>query len=457
MRLFRASIIFVLVLLADVNFTPQTAHLLNPQQVTRLALTLSLLAGHVDIDAFAAHTVDIASYGGHAYADKPPGLSMLALPAVAAVKAISGSADPLQPQAIAGFLSAAILSTNGVLGALGAAVLYALVLSLGASERSSVFAAAALALGTPFFGWSTVFFAHSASGGLLLIAFAIAAWPGESRWRGAILGLLLGVLLTVDLTAAPAIAIVAGYFLFASHPDRLRPVLMLGIGGLVGVLPLLVYGQVAFGSPFHLGYSDVVGFTGMKQGLFGLTTPNPGVLFEILFGLYRGLLPLSPVLILVPIGLVTLWREKRAVALVVIGAIVCSLAINSSYAYWDGGSATGPRHLVSMLPMACVALAFVRPRGAWTIVVALLALASFVISVVCASTEMLSGVERAAPFFDDILPRFLAGGPMGAAPVLISWFGIAALWLWTPRSGAKGDELAARPLEATGQVELEQE
>ncbi len=151
-----------------------------------------------------------------------------------------------------------------------------------------MFAAAALALGTPFFGWSTVFFAHSASGSLLLIAFAIAAWPGESRWRGAILGLLLGVLLTVDLTAAPARAIVAGYFLFASHPDRLRPVLTLGIGGLVGVLPLLVYGQVAFGSPFHLGYSDVVGFTGMKQGLFGLTTPNPGVLFEICSGFIAG-------------------------------------------------------------------------------------------------------------------------------------------------------------------------
>ncbi len=40
MRFVRAGIIFVLVLLADVNLTPQTAHLFNPQQVTRLALSL---------------------------------------------------------------------------------------------------------------------------------------------------------------------------------------------------------------------------------------------------------------------------------------------------------------------------------------------------------------------------------------------------------------------------------
>jgi len=455
MRFVRAGIIFVLVLLADVNFTPQTAHLFNPQQVTRLALSLSLLDGHADIDAFAGHTVDIASTGGHFYADKPPGLSMLALPAVAVAKAMSSGADPFDPQTIAGYLSAAILSTNGVLGALAAALLYTLALSFGVGERGALLAAGTVALGTPFFGWSTVFFAHAASGALLLVAFAAAVMV-TGRWRELVVGLLLGVLLTVDLTAAPAAALVALYAASRGGESLVRRLVTLAIGGLVGLSPLLVYGQIAFGSPFHLGYSDVVGFEGMKQGVFGLTAPNPGVLLQILFGLYRGLLPLSPVLVLVPVGLAAMWRQNRAAALVVLGTVVCALSINSSYAYWDGGSSTGPRHLVSMLPMACLPLAFVRARGPWAVAVGILVLASAAISVICASTEMLSGVEHAAPFFDDILPRFIADNPLRAAPVLISWAGFALLWLWPPRSRAKGDKLAARPLDASREVQLEQ-
>lgn len=456
MRLIRAVIIFMLVLAADVSFTPQTAHLFNPQQVTRLALSLSLLDGHTQIDGFAGHTVDIASYDGHAYADKPPGLSMLALPAVAVVKAGMGSPDPMQPEAMARYLGAAIVSTNGLLGALAAALLYLVALRLAASERSALLASAVLALGTPFFGWSTLFFAHAASGSLQLCAFAVAVMT-VGRWRELLVGLLLGLLLTVDLTAAPAAILVAGYAALTGSAHASWRTGMLALGGVVGLLPLLAYGEIAFGSPFHLGYSDVVGFEGMKQGLFGLTAPDPGALLQILFGLYRGLLPLSPVLLMVPVGVLSMWRAHRREALVVIGTIIAALAINSSYAYWDGGSTTGPRHLVSMLPMACLSLAFVRARGVAAGGVAVLAAGSFAISVICASTEMLSGVEHAAPFFDDILPRFIANGPLGAAPVVVSWLGFALLGLWRPRLGAQRDQLAARPLDPSREIQLEQQ
>ena len=84
MRTAKAIIIFFIALIAFVRFAPQDGR--NPQHITRTALAISLTEGRLDIDRFAPLTVDKAMVGDHYYADKPPGLSLLALPAVAAAR-----------------------------------------------------------------------------------------------------------------------------------------------------------------------------------------------------------------------------------------------------------------------------------------------------------------------------------------------------------------------------------
>lgn len=442
MRAATAVIIFVLVLLADVSFTPQTAHLFNPQQVTRLALAWSLGEGHLEIDRFAGNTVDRASFDGHAYADKPPGQSLLAVPAVLVARIMLHDADPLEPNNLAAYLSAAVIATVAIPGALAATLLYLLCLLLGASRRNAIVAAAALGLGTPFLGWSTLLFVHVLSGSVLLSGFALASWKPPAFGRGLVIGIILGLPLIIDITQAPAAAVIGVYSLWRSG-RRAETFAGLLLGGVLGLSTLLAYNALAFGSPFHLGYSDVVGFAGMKQGFFGLSAPDPGVLVQLLFGLYRGLLPLTPILILVPVGLARLWPRARATVVTVAAVIGCALLINASYFYWDGGSATGPRHLIAMLPIAAIGLAFVDPKSRWGRAgLYLLLLASALISGICASTEMLSDASHAAPFFDDILPRFLAD-PARILRLLIPWLGFAALLLWP-----EGHQLSARPLEA---------
>ena len=456
-RAAKAALIFAFALFGDAVFTP--ADVGNPQQITRMALALSLSEGRVDIDRFADHTVDIATFEGHHYADKPPGQSILALPSVLATRAVVGAADPMRPGIFGIYLIAAILSTNGLFGACASALLYLLALRLGAGDRGAVFAAMILAIGTPFFGWSTVLFAHVLSGSLLLAALALASWPRvapPTAWRGLAVGLVLGVLMLVDFTAVPAAALVALLHLYgASRAGSLRiRALALLVGAMPGVATLLFYNALAFHSPFRLGYSEVVGFEGMRSGLFGLSMPSLSVLAQITLGLYRGLLPLSPVLILVPFGLARIARRNRDVAIAITGTIIASLLINSSYFYWDGGSSTGPRHLVSMLPLACLPLAFVQPRtfATWA-GIAVLSIASVVISGICASTEMLADSSSAAPFFEDILPRFLTpDGWSSALPLLVSWLGFAALILWRDPSGAQRYALPARPRNPSGEV-----
>ena len=187
------------------------------------------------------------------------------------------------------FAQIASIAVNGLISAFATAVLFLTAIRLGATRTGALFAAGTLAFATPFLGWSTAFFAHSVSGSLLMflaaaIAFAFGSdRAGQSRPPSLLFGLgagiLLGYTIVVDLTAAPACFL--GGVLILALAARLgaaaRMASSLVLGGVLGLLPLLVYNQLAFGSPFTLGYSLVGGFEGMQQGFFGITWPDAGV------------------------------------------------------------------------------------------------------------------------------------------------------------------------------------
>ena len=448
MRIIKATIIFLLAFVAFARLAPQDPF--NPQHVTRIALALSLSEGRVDIDQLAANTVDKSFFEGHYYADKPPGVSMLAVPVVLATRAVLDSmalgSDPSDPAALETYIRVVAITVIALPAALAVMLLYVLALRLGASGAAASFAACALAVGTPYFGWSSTLFAHALSGAILLGAMAVSILNRPAGWVAPVAGMLLGFLLVVDITAAPAGALV-GLFILLRSERRVRSFVGLAIGGLTGLAPLLVYNQLAFASPFRMGYSQVQGFAGMQQGFFGIGLPQPTVLGELLFGHFRGLLPLAPVLLLVPIGLWAMFRflPTRAVAVVITGVVLSFLLINAGYYYWDGGSSTGPRHLVAALPLACLALAFAWPPGWPAKLVALLfLLVSLLISMVVASVDPMSPPWFEQPFFGYLLPGFFQGGWVAATlATAVIWVGFAIVGLWPDRSGAERHQLAA--------------
>jgi len=132
----------------------------------------------------------------------------------------------------------------------------------------------------------------------------------------------------------------------------------IALGVTIAAIPLLVYNWLAFGSPFHLGYSSEEGFKELHTGFFGITYPRLSTIGELLFGSYRGLLPISPLMGIVPLGLILLARRGRtAVALVAGGTGVYYLLLNASYFYWEGGWAFGPRQMTTALPFLALGLA----------------------------------------------------------------------------------------------------
>lgn len=448
MRILKAAIIFVLAFIAFARLSPQDPF--NPQHVTRIALALSLSEGRVDIDQLARFTIDRSSFDGHYYTDKPPGVSILSVPAVMATRALleatGANSDLSDPAALETYIRVAAIFVISLPAALAVLLVYLMALRFGASQGAATFAACALAVGTPYFGWSSTFFAHSLSGAMLAGAVALAVSNRPTGRIAAVAGLLLGFLLVVDITAAPAGALV-GLFVLLRSERRGTAFVGLAIGGLVGLAPLLIYNQLAFASPFRMGYSQVQGFAGMQQGFFGIGLPQPMVLGELLFGHFRGLLPLSPVLLLVPIGLWAMFRflPTRAMA-ILIGCVVLSfLLINAGYYYWDGGSSSGPRHLVAALPLASLALAFAWPPG-WPAksVALLLLLVSLFIALVVASVDPMSPPWLAEPFFGYLLPNFIEGGWQPAMLTASTiWAGFAIVGLWPERSRAERHQLAA--------------
>lgn len=405
-----ATVIAVVTFVCLLFYAPQSD---NSQVITRVGLTVAIVEdGSLAIDRWAADTVDKSLVGGHYYADKAPGLSLLAVPPVWITKvlreAFGATEDAHTVRIFLIYAQVATMAAVALPAAIAAALIYLMALRMGASRQGAVFGSLAIAIGSPFFFWSTTFFAHSLVGSLLIFMMALALDRNRwDFWRGLAIGLLAGFTVVVDFVGGFAIT-VAGVVLLVmvwrpSIPAHLRFALGVLLGTIAGVMPLLVYNQLAFGSPFQLGYMSVVGFEGMKTGFFGIGLPNPVIVLELLFGGYRGLLPYVPVLVLVPFGLIVMSRhpENRPMVGVTIAVSLTFILINAGYYYWHGGWSTGPRHIVPILPLCGLALAFALPAGRWTRAAAWLLVAwGLVLSALVASTWIFANEDIAWPLLD---------------------------------------------------------
>ena len=364
-------LLFLLLMVVPLPFMPEFG---GANSSTRLMLTGALVdEGTTRIDRHADMTVDKAQIGDAFYSDKAPGMALLAVPAYAVGRALTpdGAAmvfsltEPLDelPRATMMIWRMISWTTGGLLMALAGVALYRMGLRMGGSARAAVMASLSVCLATPVLGWSVQFFGHVGAGAALAIAFALSTGLGRDRiwlppgWRAVLAGAALSLAVSIEYTAAPAAMMVALYALWRlTHlPKATAARLLVQALAAAGVAasPMLIYHWVSFGSPFQVGYSSVVGFEGMQQGFLGLTLPDPVVLWQITFGFRRGILWLSPLLVLVPWGV---WLGLRGRAQggpgmrvemgLCLAMILYYFLLNASYFYWGGGASVGPRHVM---------------------------------------------------------------------------------------------------------------
>jgi hypothetical protein len=228
-------------------------------------------------------------------------------------------------------------------------------------------AAVALGLGTLLLPYGTMLFAHSLSTLCGFAAFFVLWRERRGRPRVGLVA-LGGVLAGLGVVAEYPLALCAGVLgIYAvARSGIVSRALSYAAGLLVGVLPLLLYQQWAFGSPFRTSYSvNVVelGSSGHERVAGGvspyLEAPTVSSMTALLFSQW-GLVTLCPIVVAAGVGLVQLYRRGwRAEALTCTGVVACYLVYAGGvYTAWQFGQAPpGPRYLIPMLPFLGVALA----------------------------------------------------------------------------------------------------
>jgi hypothetical protein len=411
-------------------------------QTSHYDLIRSLDSDGTTIDAFQQNTGDKVFYKGHWYSARAPGLALFALPFHDTLKVAGAPAWARSRQALRG--EDEMIYLIGLWGNVLPGLLLLLLVWRVAERFEPGFGAAAavaLGLGTMILPLSTLLFSHVFTAFLGFAAFALMLRERDGPPSPSLLalaGLAMGYAVASEYPLL-FVAIVLGLYLL-SRRDALTPRRVatragayIG-GGLVGILPLLLYNHYAFHSWTHLAYSDVAR---QKHGFFGIDLPSLKVLATLLFD-SRGLLTLSPVLIMGAIGTVMLYRRGRRAEAVTIGGIcLCYIGYNSGYYLPFGGGFMGPRFLTTMLPFLAVPLgiAFRRFPGP-TIALAAVSIATTVIATI---THPLIGYENEAV----VWTRYL--GKAIFQPTIATAYGLGRGWggIWPFLLAAGGGVLLA--------------
>lgn len=452
-------------------------------QNSRLALTRALVEQRTTIiDRHHFTTGDKSWRDGHFYCDKAPGASWTAVMPYAAFYALRratrgelprGQVRPLDPEGpvpepderqpgdaivynlahrIALYLCAWFTGMLPSVAAAAAMFLLALR-QAGGRVRPALLVALAFGLATPVFPYATVFYGHALCGALLLWAFAVVVLrePGAMSRRDAIVvGTLLGGAVVTEYPAAvPALAIVG--LAAWQHGWRRTPWIVLA--GVPWALALGAYHWAAFGHPLRTGY-DFVYLEEFAEGMrvrYGIAMPRLDVTWALLFGSYRGLFYLAPVLALAAWGIVAAVRERdglpRPAMRTALGIVLFYVLLNAGYYMWDGGAAYGPRHMVPMLGL--LMLGAIPALRAAPRVFAMLAVVSAVHMLLGAAATP-EAPQHGNPIWEHAWPRALgaeAAVPGGATnlglllglPGLLSLVPLVAPWLWAAPAAFRTD------------------
>ncbi len=397
-------------------------------QTSHYDLIRSLNVGRTTIDSYQVNTGDKAYYKGHYYSARAPGLALMALPFYDALNLVGAEswsdahvAPPNHPGDEMIYLIG--LWANVLPG------LLLLLLVWRVADRYEpgygAAAAVALGLGTMVLPLSTLLFSHVLTAFLGFGAFALMVRERDNGPPSAMLlalaGLAMGYAVASEYPLFFVAAVLGGYLL--SRRDALTPPLIVRragayiAGGGVGIMPLLLYNHYAFHSWTHLAYSSI---PRQQKGFFGISLPSLKVGATLLLD-SRGLLTISPVLVLGALGTVLLYkRGKRAEALTIVGVCACYIGYNSGYYLPFGGGFEGPRFLTTMLPFLAfpVALALKRWPGP-TIALAAVSIATTVIATI---THPLVGYETETV----VWARYLREGFF--QPTIASAYGMGRGW-----------------------------
>lgn len=385
-------------------------------QSSYFAMVRAFAAGTATIDAHQWETGDKIWLNGHFFSPRAPGLPTVLLPAYLVMKA-TGATELSESPEIANrpllespfkinhpldlnqfgdtvpkakatlesiYGSVGTIWALGLLGSVLPAVLMMLMLR-AAGERfrpgTGAVTAVTVGLGTIVLPLATRLLSHTIAAMIALAAFMLVVRERSGKPSLRLLAaaaFLAGFAAVFEYPLILAAAIVGCLAVLRERPERghlrepLRRAGLFAGAAFAGVAPLLAYNWWAFGDPRTMSYTNVVVLGGIsghdrigygqRQGFFGINMPNPSDLLGLLVE-PRGMIAVTPIFVLMLVGLVLMYRDgERGIAASALAIVAIFWLYVSAFLIPMGGNGPGPRYLTPVIPFAAFGLPYAWKR-----------------------------------------------------------------------------------------------
>ena len=287
---------------------------------------------------------------GRVYSIYGIGKPLLNVPAYMIGKAVSGFLPGARKDAGIHFL---VSQVNPLVSAGAVVALFLMCMALGFSEAESIllsllygFASIALPYAKDDMSEPLATFLVTAG-----LTAAIRLHQRPSAVSAIVAALTFGAAVATRYLMA-IVPIIVGLLLMVSFIRNQRPRLphLLWYFGILGSIACLLawFNYIRFGSLTETGYENTGGGTSGFTFL-SWTIPLRWIAYIISPG--RGLLAYMPFLVVVPLGIASLWWRGRFATTALLACFGANFILSAAYKFWDAPWGWGPRYLLPFLPL----------------------------------------------------------------------------------------------------------